>query len=347
MNKSSDSEAALGPFPAALRLMPGVAAAFATTVSVLALIGWLTATELLKRVFPGLIAMNPVTAVTFIVTAAALTFLREPVRSPSYLRGARALASFVILIGSLKLLAVGANWPTNVDLLLFPTQVGGNPMAPNTALCFVLVGFALLLIEVPAKRFSISHALAMLTGLLSLLALTGYLYGVRHFYGLAWFVPMAVHTAATFLVLIVGVLCLRLRTPLGEILASADSRGIMVRRLLPSAIVLSILAEWFCLRGERLGWYDGRFGSALVAITNAVILSLLIRWTVSKVARTEAEKRTAQREREAAEKAAGQSLRVAEEKYRSIFERSSEGIYQHTLEGSFISANSALARMLG
>ncbi len=353
MNKSFDSDAALEPFPAALRVIPGVAAAFATAVSVLALIGWLTATELLKRVFPGLIAMNPVTAVTFIVTAAALTLLREPVRSPSYLRGARALASFVILIGSLKLLAVGAHWPTNVDLLLFPTQVGGNPMAPNTALCFVLVGFALLLIEVPAKRFSISHTLAMLTGFLSLLALTGYLYGVRHFYGLASFVPMAVHTAATFLVLIVGVLCLRLRTPLGEILASADSRGIMMRRLLPSAIVLSILVEWFCLRGERLGWYDGRFGSALVAITNAVILSLLIRWTVSKVARTEADKRAAQTEREAAEKAASQSLRVAEEKangslqesekrYRSLFEANPLPMWIYDLETlAFLEINDA------
>jgi PAS domain S-box-containing protein len=48
-------------------------------------------------------------------------------------------------------------------------------------------------------------------------------------------------------------------------------------------------------------------------------------------------------ERKESEKA----LREAEEKYRSIFEQSSEGIFQNTPEGVFLSANPALARMLG
>jgi PAS domain S-box-containing protein len=38
---------------------------------------------------------------------------------------------------------------------------------------------------------------------------------------------------------------------------------------------------------------------------------------------------------------------AAEEKYRSIFEQSSEGIFQNTPEGGFLSVNPALARMLG
>jgi PAS domain S-box-containing protein len=42
-----------------------------------------------------------------------------------------------------------------------------------------------------------------------------------------------------------------------------------------------------------------------------------------------------------------QALRAAEEKYRSIFENSLEGIYQVTPEGRYLSANPALARMLG
>lgn len=48
-------------------------------------------------------------------------------------------------------------------------------------------------------------------------------------------------------------------------------------------------------------------------------------------------------ERKASEKA----LQEAEEKYRSIFEHSSDGIFQNTAEGRFLSANPALARMLG
>jgi len=42
-----------------------------------------------------------------------------------------------------------------------------------------------------------------------------------------------------------------------------------------------------------------------------------------------------------------QALRQAEQKYRAIFENAAEGIYQSTLEGKYIAANPALARMLG
>ena len=42
-----------------------------------------------------------------------------------------------------------------------------------------------------------------------------------------------------------------------------------------------------------------------------------------------------------------EALRQAEEKYRTIFENAVEGIYQTTLDGRYISANPALARMLG
>jgi two-component system sensor histidine kinase/response regulator len=46
-------------------------------------------------------------------------------------------------------------------------------------------------------------------------------------------------------------------------------------------------------------------------------------------------------------KAADKALQKAEEKYRSIFERSNDGIFQNTPEGRFLSANPALARILG
>jgi PAS domain S-box-containing protein len=48
-----------------------------------------------------------------------------------------------------------------------------------------------------------------------------------------------------------------------------------------------------------------------------------------------------------ARKLAEKALREAEEKYRGIFENSVEGIYQSTVEGRLLTANPALARMLG
>src|SRR5271155_388444 len=42
-----------------------------------------------------------------------------------------------------------------------------------------------------------------------------------------------------------------------------------------------------------------------------------------------------------------EALRRAEQKYRSIFENATEGIFQTTPEGKYLSANPALARMYG
>jgi PAS domain S-box-containing protein len=42
-----------------------------------------------------------------------------------------------------------------------------------------------------------------------------------------------------------------------------------------------------------------------------------------------------------------EALRRAEQKYRSIFENATEGIFQTTAEGKYLSANPALARMFG
>ena len=44
---------------------------------------------------------------------------------------------------------------------------------------------------------------------------------------------------------------------------------------------------------------------------------------------------------------AEEERRRAEEKYRSIFENAVEGIFQTTVEGRFLTANPAMARMLG
>ncbi|MFO0919785.1 MAG: ammonium transporter [Planctomycetaceae bacterium] len=44
---------------------------------------------------------------------------------------------------------------------------------------------------------------------------------------------------------------------------------------------------------------------------------------------------------------AGEALRAAEEKYRSIFDNTIEGIFQSTLEGKYLSANAALAKIYG
>ncbi len=73
---------------------------------------------------------------------------------------------------------------------------------------------------------------------------------------------------------------------------------------------------------EEQGVYSERDSEFLASVGNQIALAI---------------------ERKRSEKA----LRDAEAKYRTIFEQSREGIFQNTPEGVFLSANPALARMLG
>ena len=60
------------PLPRPLRLIPFVASGVSVVMGVAVLIGWSFDLEPLKRVVPGFVAMNPLTAIAFIFSGCAL-----------------------------------------------------------------------------------------------------------------------------------------------------------------------------------------------------------------------------------------------------------------------------------
>jgi len=94
--------------------------------------------------------------------------------------------------------------------------VAGRPnrMAPNTALCFLLAGAAVLVLDVETRRGRRpAQFLALATGAIALQALLGYVYGALFLIAAASFIPMAFNTAAAFLLFSAGVLAAR---PVGD-----------------------------------------------------------------------------------------------------------------------------------
>lgn len=243
--------------------------------------------------------MNPMTATLFIFAGIALGLLIQRKRSDLVRRIAKTLSAIVVLAGAVKLLGIAMHWQPNIDQFLFPSKLSDihdqlpNRMAPNTALNFVLIGLSLFALDQPLKRFSASQGLAIVAGFGALLPITGYAYGVQLFRGLASFVPMALHTAVTFLILAAGLFFARAEAPLAEVFATNDPRGVMARRLFPLAVLLTLCLGWLRLWGERQGFYESEFGTALFAITLSIVFVILVRWTVSTVAKLEAERAVA------------------------------------------------------
>src|SRR5690349_3418194 len=121
-------------------------------VSCLVLIGWTLDIEVLKSMFPGMVAMNPGgTAVAFLLGGAALWLLQpEQGHAKRRLLGL-ACAAGVTLVAAARLAGYCLQWDFGPDRWLFSARLEEysipNRMAPNTAINFVLLGFALLYLD--------------------------------------------------------------------------------------------------------------------------------------------------------------------------------------------------------
>jgi signal transduction histidine kinase len=282
--------------PDMLLALPPVACGFAICIGIFVLIGWSFDLEPLKRVLPGFVAMNPATAVLFILTGVALaSALRSGPSGIASVIG-KVVAAIVVVTAVSELLELAGIWHSHVDELLFASKLTAkqdilpNRMAPTTAFNFFLTGLSVFLLDLRG-RHSVSQALAIVIGFGALLPITGYAYGAHSFAGLAAFIPMALHTAVAFMVLAAGIFFAVPHAPLTEPFATKDPRGVLARILLPMAVLLTLFLGWLCVWGAHHELFDREFGAALNAITLCVFLAVLIRWSVSKVGTLEAERR--------------------------------------------------------
>src|SRR5919199_4664924 len=143
--------------PSALRSISQVASAVVILVGCLVLVGWMLDIETLKRILPGLLAMNATAAIAFILAGVSLRLLRAERVDQRRLRIAQGCAFAVALVGLLKLIEVLFGWDVGIDQLFFREKLDvgyqlPNRMAPNTALNFLLVGSALLLLDRQTRR---------------------------------------------------------------------------------------------------------------------------------------------------------------------------------------------------
>jgi diguanylate cyclase (GGDEF)-like protein len=266
----------------ALGTMAIVCSFIPVLVGALVLIGWDRDIELLKRLVPGLTAMNPLTAVGFICLGCGLGMLSRGARSGiGY--GANALGLVVVLAGSWQLAAMAGLVDSRLDQGLFTDKLLGadfgrtNRMAPNTAINFVLLGCAFAAVDRTTGRFfSSTQLLSVAAAMTSLLALMGYAYGLHWFYGVGTTVAMALPTAITFLIIAVGLLCVRPTQGIMAVVSSDSSGGTMIRRLLPAVLIVPAALGALRIVGEEAIPIDHAFGQWLLVVAIMIVFVLLV-----------------------------------------------------------------------
>ncbi|HSI89825.1 MAG TPA: PAS domain S-box protein, partial [Adhaeribacter sp.] len=271
------------PTPFTYRRLRSISRLFSVLViviAVLVLIGWLADILVLKRLSPGSVAMNPVTALG-LITAGSSLYLRQEKFQNRFRNAARLLAFIIIIIGGLKIIVLLTGIPFPFDQVLFsedlwePRYKIYNALAPNTAVNFVLTGIALLVINRETRSGQRpAQYIAIISSLLALVSLYGYVYRISALYTVTTFLPMAPHTALSFLFLSFGVLFARPDKGTMSIVIGESSSQIIFMRFL--AMLLPLVFGWLKLQGEKAGFYSTEAGTAMFAVLTYVVAMYLL-----------------------------------------------------------------------
>lgn len=313
-------------------------------------LNWILGRDALAGVAPDPARMRPSSTLAFLFIGSALWLLLPEQAGALARAGGRALAALTIILGTVAL----AQHLLGVDLRLEWWLSGGHAAArsvpPSSAIGFLLLGTALLLLDVERHGVRPAQWLAIAAGLLGMMTAVGYVYGVGFLYGPQAYTRMTVSTALLLVVAATGILFARPGVGLMTIAASETTGGMLLRRLLPTAVLLPLFLGWLRLIGLRAGLFSLEYSLSLFALTISALFVALVTWAASLLHQKDRERRQLDRERNEAlnhaREARAQS-EAATARFRGLFETAPDGIVLVNREGRITLANPRVEQMLG
>lgn len=300
------------------------------------LIGWYFTIELLKHPLPVTLSTNPVTAVTFIFSGISFLLISSKKLSRGWYTVANVLAVLVLLIAVLKITTISSGVSIPVDRLLFPEKIkitGTGKfvgMATNTAISFILLAASLLLmnVETSTKKMP-AHYIALLTALLSLLSIIGYINNVQKpFYGNPFLIPLGIHAAIFFFLLSLSLLFVYPHKGLAKELTTKYTGSIIARKLLPVVIVIPIIIGVLRLLSHWNNFFAPEVGTTIVVFV-MILIFLGFLWYNTVSLNT----------REAKQEEVELGLQEAREQIQTIFRSAPDAVILIDEKGLIISWN--------
>ncbi len=295
-----------------------LASAATILIGCLVIVGWQFDIESLKRIAPGMTAMNPGgTALLFVLTGISLW--GYIVNTGPRVALLSHICAWCILFCALLLIAgILFGWHSGLDRFLFKEKLeqeallAGHPnrMAPNTAVAFLLVGVALALFDVKIWRLWLAQLMGAALAFSALLTMIGYAYNSLPLVGVQHFIPMALNTAVTFALVSTSIFCSRPERGIMAVVSSAGAGGVLARRLLPMAIVIPAALGWVAWLGQDKGLFDQVVALSLFALSNIVVFTALIWWHAGSLEKADRHRRLMEQDLQKAKEAAEGATRA-------------------------------------
>src|SRR5438552_6516182 len=277
--------------------VPIIAGSTAALLGAVALAGWALNASFVTTVASGGYPILPLTALCFVLAGTALTMAAWPHRTAGTEAIQQTLAAAVATIAGLTLYEYLRGSESGFDLLLFGDKVKQTSLYPagriaiNSAGSLLLFGLALLSIPHDQRKRDLRAQMFATPGLLiALLAILGYLFGVKGMYSLSQSSGMALPTAIGQLILGVGILVTVRDRGVGVLLLDEGAAGVLTRRLLPAAVLAPIVLGVIRVLGESAGLYESEFGVSLFVVTSILTFVGLVLWSARVLRNTDKER---------------------------------------------------------
>jgi signal transduction histidine kinase/ActR/RegA family two-component response regulator len=274
-----------------------VATGYASTVGIVAifvgcavLCGWALGISALTNFAPGVPLWPPMAPTTALVVAlcGSALWLNAGNR---HLQVATYCAGLAALLCLIRLVAYSFDSSFSLDSFAFRGLAAAHRMqligmTPATAAGYTLLGSAIVLAI--QGRWSRSHQVCALLALL-----VGWL-GFTHFvYGGAPLVPfsqMALHTELMLMALAFGALVVRQDLGLAALWVSVGIGGKTLRRLLPAALIVPLVAGTLAQYAQRQGWFGAEAGLSLLTLSTVVVFGGLVWANAAQLERADTER---------------------------------------------------------
>jgi signal transduction histidine kinase len=285
--------------------VPIIAGSAVAILGALTLVGWALNLPFVTTATTGGYPILPLMALCFVLAGGALTMAVRKHRTPTTEAVQQTLAALVATIAGLTLYEYLRGSESGFDLLLFgeklkrvssisASRISSIPpgrISINSAGSLLLFALALLSIPHDRRRQDLrAQMFATPALLIALLAILGYLFGVKGMYSLSQSSGMAPLTAIGQLILGVGIMLALRDRGVAVLLMDDGAAGVLTRRLLPAALLAPILLGVIRILGESSGFYETEFGVSLFAVASILTFVGLVLWSARVLRNTDKER---------------------------------------------------------
>jgi PAS domain S-box-containing protein len=294
--------ATLARLPRWQRYWPIALGLYAIVGGAVSFAGWAADSPRLASWDGSGISIQPNATIAVMCAGVAVVLL-----ATGYRRLSAPLGVLVTFIGATVLFEYGSGIDLGIDTVLTFGRPWGRQgvifpgrMGPPGAVSWTLLGTAILLASLvrrPRGRWrAAAPVLALVSATIGSLSLIGYLYGASVLYTVPTATAIALQTSTFILACSIGfVFAVPDQQPM-RLISENSPAGELIRRILPSLILIPVGLGLIRLAGERAGLYDLAFGTAARTMVEIALLSGLLWWSAHTISRqTEARRKAEER----------------------------------------------------